>query len=71
MVGARELDNKFFKGLADFLDLYTEQGNSLEQKRLKLEKQLLDIEMKMQANLENKSKLLDQKQSKHEVKSVY
>ena len=54
--GGVELNDSFFKGLTDFLQLYSQRGNILEKKQLDLERCLLDIETKLKANIDNLQK---------------
>ena len=66
--GGVELNDSFFKGLTDFLQLYSQKGNSLEKMQLDLERRLHALETKLTANASNLCKLRVSQNSTSEVK---
>ena len=66
--GGVELNEQFFKGLTDFLQLYSERGNALEKKQLDLQRRLLALQQKLDANASNIRKLRDNRNSTSETK---
>lgn len=63
-----ELTEPFFKGLTDFLQLYSKEGNTLERRQLELDSKLAEIEKKMNANQANLDKLRRDHDSPDEIR---
>lgn len=69
-VGGIQLDEGFFKGLKDFLHLYSAEGNGLETKQLELQRRLALVDDKVKANAENFNKFRQDRDTDNEIKSV-
>ncbi|KAK7107435.1 hypothetical protein V1264_015367 [Littorina saxatilis] len=67
-VGGIQLDEGFFKGLKDFLHLYSAEGNSLETKQLELQRRLALVDDKVKANAENFNKFRQDRDTDNEIK---
>lgn len=62
------LNAAFFKGLTEFLQLYSKEGSNLEKSQLELQRKLKTIEDKIRANEENQRKLRTNARSRSEIK---